>query len=87
MEFKVDLTPSWNMVLCGLVPRLLENSTREGRLDALELLKEAADKLDLLSAFVDENDEVLFMLQRFQAEQSKLTPKTQPSYGDEETQP
>ena len=77
MEFKVDLTPSWNMVLCGLVPRLLENGTREGRRDALELLKEAADKLDMMSALVKENHEVLLMLNRFQAEQPKLTQKVQ----------
>lgn len=43
---KIDMRPSWGDVLCAIVPMLLSNGTKQGRDDAMAILKDAADKLD-----------------------------------------
>lgn len=44
-ENTINLAPTWDTVLCQVVPMLLESGHRDG---ALQILKEAAWKLDWL---------------------------------------
>ena len=52
---KIDLRLSWDDVLCAIVPMLLSNGTKQGREDAMEILRDAARKLEHARRILDDN--------------------------------
>ena len=67
MSNTVNIAPTWHAALCHIVPAAIENG---GRDSAIEVLEDAASKLDLLSRFIDSDDRVLRMLQEFQQQEA-----------------
>ena len=68
MTKTVNIAPTWRAALCHIVPAALAgHDNREGREAALDVLEDAASKLDLFQRFVDSDDRVLRMLQDFVA--------------------
>jgi hypothetical protein len=67
MSNTVNIAPTWHAALCHIVPAAIENGGRDA---AIEVLEDAASKLDLLSRFIDSDDRVLRMLQDFQQQEA-----------------
>ena len=66
----IDLTPTWTAVLTYIVPIGFDNGDAESRRLALDTLRDAARKLDMLQRFIDSDDRVLRMLQDFQQQEA-----------------
>lgn len=66
----IDLTPTWHAVLVQIVPALLKHGTPEGQDGAIDTLRDAARKLDLLSRWIDSDDRALRMFQDFQQQEA-----------------
>jgi hypothetical protein len=67
----INIAPTWHAALCHIVPAALAgHDGREAREAAIEVLEDAANKLDMLSRFIDSDDRVLRMFQDFQQQEA-----------------
>jgi hypothetical protein len=58
----INIVPSWHAALVQIVPMALENGGREA---AIEVLEDAASKLELLSSFINSDPEIVRKYKEF----------------------